>query len=414
MKSLKNATSRTGQILVVCCYTLLCLVFHSGAVHAAPLPQDDIDAINGTWVNWKINDESSQSGVAGGCISGSLPNITDETAFAAALTSFIQKSYPNSPFLQIPTLGATLVAQGKATGVNPMLVIAIGAQESGIGSDQRSGGINQGTHNAFGMTAGSGDPGLRVGGFTWIIFPSFEASLTAGNSVFNRLKTGYVNDPSVSTFDRIINKWLTGNANGATDSVGNKSSDYVNNATQTINKITSQPNPGVDCSAGGSAVGSKIVAVAEAELAFNVHEQPDGSNCLPSVNNKYMGGICQSWCANFVSWVYMTAGVSFTGGESGGWRLPGVPGLESWFKANANFYQNLPTATAPQPGDVVIFSNSGSNADTSGNLDHAGIVETVSGTTITTIEGNASNSVKRNTYTNYPSSNRIIGWGRLK
>ncbi len=358
--------------------------------------------------------DSVRRGSAEGCISGKLPTITDESAFASALTSFLQQHYPNSPFLQISNFGQIMVNQGKATGVNPMLVIAIGAQESGMGQDQRSGGINQGTHNAFGMTADKSDPGLKVGGFTWIIFPSFEASLTAGNSVFARLKNGYVNDPNVATFEKIINRWLTGNVNGAVDSAGNKSSDYVNNASQTINKITSQANPGVDCSAGGSEVGAKIVSVAQAELALGVREVPNGSNCLPMVNNKYMGGVCQSWCANFVSWVYKTAGVPFTGGVSGGWRLPGVPGLTAWLKANANWYPNSPGSSTPQPGDVVIFSNSGNNADVSGNLDHTGIIETINGTTITTIEGNSADSLRRNTYTNYPSSNRIIGWGRLK
>jgi hypothetical protein len=350
-----------------------------------------------------------------GCISGKLPTITDETAFAAAMTNYVQDIYPRSPFLQIPNFGKVMVDQGKATGINPMLVIAIGAQESGMGQDERSGGINQGTHNAFGMTVGKNDPGLKVGGFTWIIFPSFEASLTASNSVFSRLKDGgYVNDPEVGTFERVINRWLTGNPEGKADVVGNTSSSYVDNATQTINKITSQSNSGVDCTAGGVAGAGNIVAIAQAELALNVHEVPDGSNCLPMVDNKYMAGICQSWCANFVSWVYKEAGAPFTGGSNGGWRLPSVTGVQAWIKANATWYPNTPGSSAPQPGDIVIFSNSGSNADSSGNLDHTGIVESVSGTTLNTIEGNSSNAVKRRTYTNYPSSNRVVGWGRLK
>lgn len=358
---------------------------------------------------------TTTQGSAEGCISGKLPTITDETAFASAMTTYVQNHYGSSPFLQIPTFGKIMVDRGKATGVNPMIVIAIGAQETGMGSDGVGSGMKLGSHNAFGMTAGQGQPGVTVGNFTWLVFPSFEASLTQDDGVFGRLQNeGYVNDPSVGTFNRIIAKWLTGNPNGADDGYGNSSKDYIVHATQTINDIASQPNSGVDCSAGGSANGSKIVSVAQAELALGVHEQPDGSNCLPSVNNKYMDGICQSWCANFVSWVYMTAGVPFTGGLSGGWRIPAVPGLVDWFKANGKWYDNSPGTSAPQPGDVIIFSYSGGNADTSGSLDHTGIIETVSGTTITTIEGNASNSVKQNSYTNYPSSNTIVGWGRLK
>ncbi len=405
--------SRVNRMFLLCFYLFICLVFKPSIIFAATIQQDDIDAINGTWVNWKV-DNSSSVGSAEGCVSGKLPTITDETAFAAAMTSYVQNKYPQSPFLQISNFGKLMVDSGKASGVNPMLVIAIGSQESGMGTDSRSGGIDRGSHNAFGMTADKSDPGVTVGSFTWIVFPSFEASLTADNSVFARLKNGYVDDPSVATFEKIINKWLTGNINGAVDSAGNKSSDYVNQATQTINNITSQPNSGVDCSASGSAVGNKIVSVAAAELALGVHEDPDGSNCLPSVNNKYMGGICQSWCANFVSWVYMTAGVPFTGGESGGWRLPAVSGLVDWFKANGNWYDNSAGATPPKPGDVIAFSYSGHGVDSSGSLDHTGIIETVSGTTLTTIEGNSSNSVRRNTYTNYTQISSIVGWGSLK
>ena len=53
-------------------------------------------------------------------------------------------------------------------------------------------------------------------------------------------------------------------------------------------------------------------------------------------------------------------------------------------------------AHKPQSGDIILYDwdDSGSG-DTRGGSDHVGIVEKISGTTITVIEGNYSNSVKR-------------------
>jgi hypothetical protein len=378
------------------------------------LSQNDIKAINLDTVWHKYDYQTPTAGGtsgASGCISGKLPTITDETAFAAALTSYLQGAFPQSPFLQIADFGKIMVESGKRTGVNPMLVMAIGAQETGMGTNTAGSALDQGSHNAFGMTAGSSEPGIQVGNFKWLVWPSFEASINSDNDIFVKLKAGYVDDPNVATFERIINKYLTGSVDGTTDSAGNKSSVYIDNATQTINQISSQPNSGVQCSAG-SAAGASIVAIAAAELG--VHEEPDGSNCLPSVQNKYMGGVCESWCANFVSWVYMAAGVPFTGGYSGGWRINNVIVLLDWFKANANWYPRDPASPAPQPGDVIIFSYSGSSVDNSGSLDHTGIIESVNGSDLTVIEGNSSNRVQRVTYSNYATDSVIVGWGRSK
>jgi peptidoglycan hydrolase-like protein with peptidoglycan-binding domain len=55
-------------------------------------------------------------------------------------------------------------------------------------------------------------------------------------------------------------------------------------------------------------------------------------------------------------------------------------------------------AHKPEPGDIILYDwdDSGSG-DNKGNSDHVGVVEKVSGTTITVIEGNYSNAVKRRT-----------------
>ncbi len=60
--------------------------------------------------------------------------------------------------------------------------------------------------------------------------------------------------------------------------------------------------------------------------------------------------------------------------------------------------------TGPQPGDQIFFSYA------AGEVSHTGIVESVSGTTVTTIEGNTSDSVARRSYP--IGSGSIYGYGR--
>lgn len=70
----------------------------------------------------------------------------------------------------------------------------------------------------------------------------------------------------------------------------------------------------------------------------------------------------------------------------------------SYFKNSGRWHTSYPTV-----GDVVFFN-------VSGGINHTGIVESVSGSTITTIEGNTSDMVARRTYNLYDAS--IAGYGR--
>jgi len=156
---------------------------------------------------------------------------------------------------------------------------------------------------------------------------------------------------------------------------------------------------GSSTSACGGLSGNKIVAIAQQQL--NLAEIPKGCNCGPEIQ-KFLGSSGgEEWCADFVSWVYNAAGVPFTGGADGGWRLPGVSGIHQWF-ADHGVWHDRGSADVPQPGDVVDFGGGG----------HTGIVEKVDGTTLDTIEGNTSDQVARRSYSDYASSGDIAGWGR--
>ena len=71
----------------------------------------------------------------------------------------------------------------------------------------------------------------------------------------------------------------------------------------------------------------------------------------------------------------------------------------AYFKQAGQFH-----TTGPQPGDQIFFSYA------AGEVSHTGVVESVSGTTVTTIEGNTSDSVARRSYP--IGSGSIYGYGR--
>ena len=70
-----------------------------------------------------------------------------------------------------------------------------------------------------------------------------------------------------------------------------------------------------------------------------------------------------------------------------------------YYQTAGQFY-----TSGPQPGDQIFFTYS------PGEVSHTGVVESVSGTTVTTIEGNTSDSVGRRSYP--ISSGTIYGYGR--
>lgn len=114
---------------------------------------------------------------------------------------------------------------------------------------------------------------------------------------------------------------------------------------------------------------------------------------------KYRNGLDNNaaWCASFVSWCYK-------GNEVFGYQAS-VSGIQMAAQRQG-LYSEIGSYT-PKPGDVMIQKSNGAS--------HTGIVESVDPDgTIHTIEGNASNSVRRVTYK--PGSkgyNKISGWVRM-
>ena len=170
---------------------------------------------------------------------------------------------------------------------------------------------------------------------------------------------------------------------------------------------------------------NKVLSVAAAEIGYLGHKTPDQLD-NPTANAGYtrghtytkfgkylddLGWVFNSkkngyaWCAQFVTYCFFKAF-----GDRNGQALlvqhdrcsaAGCGEAMTYFQRKKQFYGR----GQGQPGDQIFFCDSSGQ-----NVVHTGIVESVSGNYLTTIEGNASNSVKRKSYGIWDG--RIVGFGR--
>ena len=160
--------------------------------------------------------------------------------------------------------------------------------------------------------------------------------------------------------------------------------------------------------AAGSAAGSggkpmteqeqrqKIVSIAQSYIGC---KESDGShrkiidlyNSHKPLARGYAVKYTDAWCSTFASAVAIAAGMTdIIPTECGcGKHIELFKKLGSWQENDAY---------VPKPGDYIFYDWQDSGVgDCTGSADHVGIVEKVSGTSITVIEGNYSDSVKRRT-----------------
>jgi len=131
---------------------------------------------------------------------------------------------------------------------------------------------------------------------------------------------------------------------------------------------------------GSSSAGMAALRAAETQVGQS--EQPPGSNDGPAIA-MYRGAVAGAypgapWCAYFVSWAAAQAGAPIGDHGQG---LGSVAEITDWARATGRL------VSQPQPGDLILFGTS-----------HVGIVESVNPDgSMTTVEGNASNAVSRET-----------------
>lgn len=125
----------------------------------------------------------------------------------------------------------------------------------------------------------------------------------------------------------------------------------------------------------------------------------DLDNVADFYNGKKNG---YAWCDIFVDWLFVKTFGPVKGREML-YQPPQSAGAGCLYSAGYYKAANAFHRTNPRPGDQIFFSYS------AGEYSHTGIVVDVNGTTITTIEGNTSDSVGRRTYET--SNHTIAGYG---
>lgn len=145
-----------------------------------------------------------------------------------------------------------------------------------------------------------------------------------------------------------------------------------------------------------SCTRSKIVALAQSWVGLN---EADGShktiidiyNSHRPLARGYKLKHTDSWCSGTISALAIACGATDI--------IPTEVGCEkhiALFKKLGIWVED--DSFVPLPGDIMFYDwDDNGKGDNKGHSDHVGIVEKVSGDTITVIEGNYSNSVKRRT-----------------
>lgn len=151
-----------------------------------------------------------------------------------------------------------------------------------------------------------------------------------------------------------------------------------------------------------------------AQKEIGIHEATGKNDGIPA--KKYMRGDKLAWCAGFLLYCFDEASTidiwdagldGEEGKDSDYWKLRKVETMELYLKERGVWFGwNL----EPMPGDIVFFADRG-GSDPSKSGRHTGIVEAFDGTTISTIEGNLGNAVKRAQHD--WDSPRITGFARI-
>lgn len=164
-----------------------------------------------------------------------------------------------------------------------------------------------------------------------------------------------------------------------------------------VDKASRPGNGGVNMTE--QALRQKVVSIAQSYIGC---KESDGShrkiidlyNSHKPLARGYAVKYTDAWCSTFASAVAIAAELTDI--------IPTECGCEKHiqlFKALGSWEEN--DAHVPSPGDYIFYDwQDGANyatTDNTGAADHIGIVEKVSGSTITVIEGNMSNAVGRRT-----------------
>ncbi len=181
------------------------------------------------------------AGGSGGCYDLALPNIVDSAKAAEAINAFISTHATKSP---MQGMGTDAVAGAAKSNFNPMIIIAMGLHESGLGV---AGVATKGINNAFGRTATESQPHIEINGRRWYKYASWQASLNSTDDHPMYMKQKWI-DSGTKSIDDLIPKY-------APASDGNDVDLYVKTVKGHIDKMIELSNGGITCGATGGSGG---------------------------------------------------------------------------------------------------------------------------------------------------------------
>ncbi len=125
---------------------------------------------------------------------------------------------------------------------------------------------------------------------------------------------------------------------------------------ETWNSAASKPGvvlPGNSCK--GDVGGQKIACVAEEQWSAWQNNPENRPNLLSNYTD---GNAYEEWCADFVSYVYMTAGQPFANGERNGWDEYDANSVQ-----NQGFTKHWANDYTPKTGDIAYFDYNGGHVE---------------------------------------------------
>ncbi len=302
---------------------------------------------------------------------------------AKAIDSFLAEQGSSAP----EGTGALFVKAGKENDVDPLILLSIAGQETQWGKT----GI--GINGWMGVGAYDSDPNNATRNSK---FSGVENQINVGARTFHNLreKGGSSSGDSIAAQTSAVNKagWATDQNwhNGVTSIYQNKVAPYVEAKMKEIQASSA--------TSAGSSSGNKGIdaAIDEALSMKGMTESGNASqiNAITKDCNKSWALDCQQypWCAAFATGILAKNGVEdFSGCDNVNY----TPTLVNWSKGEGT-WNHASGDYSPKKGDMIFFDWDGSRT----SPDHVGLVvsyDSNSGT-ITTVEGNSSNSVRVKTY----------------
>lgn len=153
---------------------------------------------------------------------------------------------------------------------------------------------------------------------------------------------------------------------------------------------------------------SKVVAIALSQVGYkesgkNVTKYAKDLDSINFYNGKKQGS---EWCDIFVDWCVWQASGKDKARALAALYEPTKDNCGAGCKYSARYFRSKGAwSKTPRVGDQIFFGKEGSET-------HTGLVVAVGVSTITTVEGNKSNAVKKCSYSKNDS--KIAGYGRIK